>query len=83
YLIFGIKELEGNDFEIVGVNNEDLNLFKEERFQDQINNYITPVPIIHVKTISIDDKKVVAIEISKTNQLGLYSLNKAMTLNKT
>lgn len=83
YLIFGIKELEGNDFEIVGVNDEDLNLFKEERFQDQINNYITPVPIIHVKTIPIDDKKVVAIEISKTNQLGLYSLNKSMTLNKT
>ena len=80
YLIFGIDEEIG----VIGVNHEDIKVFKEERTQEYLNNQIKPKPIINFNTnFKYQDKTLVVVEISSSNTQELYTLGKQTTIGKT
>lgn len=80
YLIFGIDEKDG----VVGVNHEDIELFKEERMQEYLNNRIKPKPIINfITNFMYQDKNLVVVEISSSNTPELYTLGKQIEFGNT
>ncbi|HFI0668571.1 TPA: ATP-binding protein [Streptococcus suis] len=76
FLVFGINENKDGSIDVVGADSLVIQNIKEERFQEFINKYITPTPIVQLDILDYQSKKLIVLTISNENGQDLYSTKK-------
>lgn len=82
FLVYGIDEIDEDSIEVVGIDSTVIESISEDRFQDFINSYITPTPIILLDIIDYESKKLVVLTISNENGQDLYSTKKVYSIGQ-